>query len=477
VSGVIAVVVAGLLVALDLAVTAIARRVSPLEAVGDFLLVGVGGVIVGLVVGQLLSLVRRRVHDSLTDTGVSLVAPFVAFLPAEALHVSGVIAVVVAGLLVAHRAPLEQEPRARLVENSTWAALQYLLEGGVFALIGLELQTVFAGLHSSAGQLVAATVLVLAVVVVVRPLWIFGTSYLLHLALWSDQERPRPASLAVVSWAGIRGVVSLAAALSLPLDFPRRDLMLVVTVAVILGTLGAQGLSLPWVIRRLGVVPPDPRADDLQRAYAQERAAEAGVARLEELIAEENPPEEVSDRLRRLASLHTWIAWERLGDLSEAEPPTATYRRLRREMIQAERAVFVELRDSGELDEEVLRRVQLELDLEETLLSETEGSARAAQAPAGLLAGLFRRAKQLCEHLEAAPDLEPVDRPVCQDCVDAGLRWVHLRQCTACGRIGCCDSSIGRHADAHWRSSHHPVMRSAEPHESWRWCYIDRQVG
>ena len=126
--------------------------------------------------------------------------------------------------------------------------------------------------------------------------------------------------MAVVSWAGMRGVVSLAAALSLPLSIGRRDLLLFLAVVVIVGTLVAQGLTLPWVIRRLSVEPPDPRLDALQRASAQERATEAAVARLDELVAEEPVPAEVVERLRRLAELRTFIAWERLASRRRRHP-------------------------------------------------------------------------------------------------------------------------------------------------------------
>lgn len=462
------------LVSLRVAVAAVAGTFGVVNAGGQFVLASAGGIGVGLVVGWLLVRVRRHVVDARTDAAVSLVAPFIAFLPAEAIHASGVIAVVVAGLLVAHWSPVDQEPRARLVETSTWSTVQFVLEGAVFALIGLELRTIIEGISSTPGDLVIAVAVVLAAVVLVRPAWILGFAYVGRFTPW-EQRRPTDLrQLAALSWAGMRGVVSLAAALSLPFDFPHRDLLLAVTVAVIVGTLGLQGSTLPWLIRRLGIQPPDPRRDTLQRALAQERAADAATNRLNELIALEHPPPEIVERLQRLASLRAWIAWERLGDWSGGEPPTATYRRLRQEMIVAERQVLVGLRDGGEIDDELLRQVQRELDLEETLLAD-DGAGEVD--PGGMLEQLMPASPGTCIHLREAPDLPATPVEGCQECLALGMTWVHLRRCLACGHIGCCDSSVGHHATNHFEASHHAVMRSAEPGESWRWCYVDRILG
>jgi CPA1 family monovalent cation:H+ antiporter len=419
-----------------------------------------------------LSLVRHHVHDTLTDSALSLIAPFAAFIPAEEIHASGVIAVVVTALILAYRSPLDQDPRARLVEGATWDTLQFVLEGVVFALIGLQLRDVLQSLDTSAGELIAATAVVLALVLLVRPAWIFGSSWI----AWKLRRRQEPPwrPMAVVSWAGMRGVVSLAAALSLPLDIPRRGLLVFLTFIVIVGTLGLQGLSLPWVIRKLGIQPPDPRRDILQQAHAVEEAVNAAVERLHELDAIEGAPPAVVQRLEHLGELRTFITWERLGDAASATPPTATYRRLRREMILAERRVLVARRDAGELDEEVLRRVQRELDLEEALLDAAEDEQFE---PGGMLEELIPTSPTTCRHLDGATDLPRPAHIECEECAVLGWDWVHLRQCLDCGHVGCCDSSRGRHADAHHQHTSHPVMRSAEPGEAWRWCYIDRIVG
>jgi CPA1 family monovalent cation:H+ antiporter len=335
---------------------------------------------------------------------------------------------------------------------------------------------------------------------------VFGTTYLGRVSPWRTSGTPPLNQLAAVSWAGMRGVVSLAAALSLPLAIDRRGLLLVLTVVVIVGTLVVQGLTLPWVIRRLGVEPPDPRLDTLQRARAQELAGDAALARLHELETIERAPHEVIEALERKIEIGRFVVWERLADDSAATP-TQIYRRLRAEMIRAERDVLVQLRDSGELDEHLLRQVQQQLDLEDALLLHAFDEPDDRR---GRLDELIPPAPSSCDHLAAAAARRPAapdgagweasgtsEQPGgasasspdgdgsgaqpqgyrCEECLELGWTWVHLRQCLACDHIGCCDSSRGRHASGHYETIGHPVIRSIEPGEAWRWCFIDRVLG
>jgi CPA1 family monovalent cation:H+ antiporter len=181
------------------------------------------------------------------------------------------------------------------------------------------------------------------------------------------------------------------------------------------------------------------------------------------------------ERLRRLAELRTHIAWEGLAT-DMAVTPSATYRRLRAEMIRAERDVLVRLRDAGELDDEVLRRVQQELDLEDSMLAQADDAAPDHE---GMLEDLIPGGTSTCEHLRTATgvDAEPLPGAGCEECLALGWTWVHLRRCLTCGHVGCCDSSKGRHARVHYHETAHPVMRSIEPGEAWRWCFVDRVVG
>lgn len=353
---------------------------SVAEAAGRFLLASVGGVAVGVAVSWLLSRLRRHLDDPLVDNTVSLLTPFLAYLPAEAASASGVIAVVVTGLYLAHRGPLLLSYAARLQAQSVWRMVDFLLEGIVFLLIGLQLRRIIAGLPAvPAPRLAGYAAAVLGTVVLTRVAWVFPATYLPRRLSRRPRERdpsPRWQLPAVVSWAGPRGVVSLAAALAIPLTtrsgapFPQRNLILFLVFTVILGTLVLQGLSLPAVIRRLGL-HADPQRDTLAEAAARHAAARAARERLEELLADvkREPPADVVQRLRDETEVRSNAAWERLGERRDApETPAAAYRRLRREMLRAERAVFVRFRDEGRLDDEVLRRVQRDLDLEEAIL-------------------------------------------------------------------------------------------------------------
>lgn len=310
----------------------------------------------------------------------------------------------------------------------------------------------------------------------IRPVWIFLLTRVVRLLPWTGSGPIPTGALVVLSWAGMRGVVSLAAAQSLPEDFPRRDLVLFVTAVVIVGTLGAQGMSLPWVIRRAGITPPDPRQDALVVARAQEAAGDAALQRLDDIQQENGVPAHVYERIRQQIEYRTFAAWELLGDTARGEAPTRVFARIRTDLIAAERWVFIGLRDSGELDDEVLRRVQRRLDLEESLLDVLD---TAGDGNRGHQEVLPERSNPRCDDVRTASTVVPVADPAeCPDCIaEHRDDWVHLRICLQCGHIGCCDSSPARHADRHYHETAHRVMGSAEPGESWRWCYKHKVLG
>src|SRR6266542_3742018 len=373
------------LVAYRVAVAAAVSGVfSPAELSWRFALASVGGAVVGLAVALAVDWLRRRIDDPIIDNTMSLVAPFAAYLPAEVIGASGVLAVVVTGLYLGYQAPVTMTAASRLVSKSVWKVVEFLLQGTVFTLIGLQLREVLAGLRGyDPAVVVVAALAVAGAVVGVRFVWMFPVAYGTRL-LARSREDTAPRSWReplVVSWAGMRGVVSLAAAFALPLTvrsgapFPQRDLLLFLTFVIIGVTLVGQGVTMPALIRRLAIPGPDPTTDALQEASAQQQAASAALERLEALLRSERVPPGVAEQLRQRAEGRTLAAWERLGSPStgaEGFPtPSAAYRRLRREMLAAEREVLVRLRDNGRLDEEVQRRIQWELDLEEaTLLRE-----------------------------------------------------------------------------------------------------------
>jgi CPA1 family monovalent cation:H+ antiporter len=403
---------------------AVGAGMSVAHGVAVFLLAAGGGVAVGLAVGWCVHRVRLLLADPLMESAVGLVVPFGAYLVAEQLSASGVLAVVVAGLYLGHRAP-QGGFATRLQDDAVWRAADTVLEALVFGLIGLQLPVLVSAVPGSVPRLLLDGVLLAAAAIVVRPLWVFPMSYVRGALFPAARRRGRAERSgqadrpsrpgrpgrpgrgarvpwrypAVISWAGMRGVVSIAAAVALPLDFPDRDVVIFLAFVVTVATLLVQGLTLPYVIRLLGIRDTEAHTDLLAEAQAAHTAAQAALARLDELVAAAptdagadsgggagstgesggpvggpGPPEHIeriAQRLRGWVEHRSLGAWERLGRGADeiGEPPSAAFRRLRREMLAAERAAFIRFRDDRRIDDEVLRRVLHELDLEEALLS------------------------------------------------------------------------------------------------------------
>jgi CPA1 family monovalent cation:H+ antiporter len=466
------------LVALSAATAAITSSVTPVEVAWDFLLAAGGGLLVGLAATWLLAMVRRRITDPVLDTTLSFTAPFVAFLPAEAIHASGVLAVVVTGLLLGHKAPKLQSAASRLAETTNWRTVQFMLENAVFLLIGLQIRPILEAVGDSdlgVGPIALICAVVLAVTILVRIVYVMATVWTYrHGTARMRAHAWGYATGAVVSWAGMRGVVTLAAAFLLPEETPQREVLQLAAFVVVAGTLLIQGTTLSWLVARLRLPAPSPAEDALQAAALISKASRAGLERLDE-VRSPGDPEEVIHQLRERAELRVNGVWERLGrSQDEIEPPAATYRRLRLEMLGAERDVIVRARDHGFVDDEVLRAAMAAVDLEESLLDPVEDAGPDADGelrPAPIRAGD-------CEHLREAPAwLAPRTPDGCEECLRDGTTWVHLRLCLSCGHVGCCDSSVGRHASGHFAECSHPVMRSIEPGEAWRWCFVDELVG
>jgi monovalent cation/hydrogen antiporter len=462
------------LVALRMAVAAIGSTVTAWEVVADFTLATGGGIAVGIVVALVVGKIRQHVRDPLTDTSLSLATPFAAYLAAEQIHASGVLALVVTGLLLGHVAPRVQSASSRTIEQTNWTTIAFVLENTVFLLIGLQTATIvedLAGSTLSPDQITAATVAVVLAVVLLRPIWVFPATYVPRLVPAIARRDPAPPWTypAVISWAGMRGVVTLAAVFVLPADTPHREVLVLIALVVVGATLLLQGSTLPWVVRTLRLSGPDPAQDALHEAETYQRATNAGLARLGELDTAD-VAEGVVERLRQRAEDRVNAAWERLG--SEEETPAQAYARLRMEMLQAERDEVLEVRQEGVAPHEVLQRVLYELDIEETTVERIKGVDRSGRQQD------VRGGPRECEHLQAAQQLPQPGTPEgCEECLRDGTRWVHLRLCMQCGHVGCCDSSVHKHASAHFRETSHPVMRSFERGEAWRWCFVDRLVG
>ena len=377
-------------VALVLYRTAVAAAVmgsfSVSEAGLDFVLSSIGGVAIGLLVGWAIARVRWWVEDPLVEITISLFTGYAAYVPAEELGVSGILAVVAAGIYLGWHSPVMTAPRARLQAFSVWEVVPFLLNSVLFILIGLQLPTILEGLSGeySMGSVILYAALVGLTVIVTRLLWVFPKAYLprrlLPRRLRELDPYPPWQHVVVIGYTGMRGAVSLAAALSLPLTieggapFPERDLILFLTFCVILVTMVPQGLSLPFIIRRLDLAG-DVAEEEREEIEARRLAAEAGLARIDELTEEEWVPEQTVERMRDLYEFRRRRFAARLtgqpenGEDGDAyEEHSQAYQRFRRELLGAEREELLRLRDQGRLSDEARRRIERDLDLEDARL-------------------------------------------------------------------------------------------------------------
>jgi len=345
-----------------------------LGGVGMFVLAAVGGVVVGFVVAWVVHRIRRKLDDSQVESALGLVVPFGVYLLAESLHSSGVLAVVVAGIYLGYRSP-ESGYATRLQDQAVWQASDTILESVVFALIGLQ-ATAVVDAAGAGVELIGYGLIVTAAAVLARPVWVFPATYLpraLFRGMRKNDPYPPWQVPAVISWTGMRGVVTLAAAFVIPPTVPERDTLVFLAFFVTVATLLLHGLTLPMVIRLLRVRATPTITDVLAEAQAQQAAAQAGIARLDELTADEaedSPAGHAAMKLRHMTQMRANSVWEQLGrpEAETGEAPSTVYRRLRREMLRTSRSEFVARRDAGDIDDEVLRRVMRELDLEEATL-------------------------------------------------------------------------------------------------------------
>jgi CPA1 family monovalent cation:H+ antiporter len=338
----------------------------------------VGGVAIGVVVGFLIAELRRRLDNPPLEVTIALMTGYFAFIPANAAEASGVLAVVTAGIYLGWRTPELTSVQTRLQGVAVWEILVFVINALLFALVGLQLSRILDALTGhSAGELTWYALLVTGTVVAVRLAWVPVFTYLPRWAFGGLREQDPAPPLShpiVIAWSGMRGAVSLAAALALPLTtdagtpFPQRDLIVFLTFCVILGTLVVQGLSLPLVIR--GFRLESDRLDEKEDAKARIQAAEAALARLEELVDEDWVREDTAERLRGLYNFRRSRFASRFAaeDNGAIEERSLNYQRLRRELLEAERSAIVELRRSGVIDDAVMRRLQRDLDLEDARL-------------------------------------------------------------------------------------------------------------
>ena len=338
------------------------------ESTVDFVVVSVGGLAVGAIVGAIVTRTLHRTADPIIEVIISLLAPATAYVAAEQVGVSGVLATVVAGLITGQRAARVLSPDARLMGSGVWQTLIWLINAFVFMLIGLQLPAILREVLAlyRPEQLAGLGLAIIVTVIVSRIVWVYPATYLPRFLSAKIRERdPYPPARAVfiVSWAGMRGVVSLAAAFALPPDFPSRHLILFLTFCVILATLVGQGLSLPWLIRHLGVLASSGRDDE--EVHARLAAVEAALRRLEEL------KHDYADHLPLIEQLRDEYEHEASHVMPKpgAEPDEATrelldHRAIRNAVLVAQREAVIALRDDGVINDETLRAIERDLDLE-----------------------------------------------------------------------------------------------------------------
>jgi monovalent cation/hydrogen antiporter len=371
---------ASALVAYRVAVAAaVGGSFSLLDASLEFVGAAAGGVAIGLAVGYVVAAIRRRLEDPTTEITISLFTGYAAYLPASELGLSGVLAAVTAGIYLGWRASELISPTTRLQAFGTWEVLSFLVNAVLFMLIGLQLPLVVDGLSGLPWQEpVGYAALVAAAVIATRFLWVFTVPYVIRALDRRPQQRLRRTtaqSRVVVAWSGMRGAVSLAAALALPLEtdagapLPDRDLVLFITFAVILVTVVGQGLTLPGLVRwlRVGDDGDDEGAEELR---ARLTTAKAAIDSLDQLESEEWTRDDTIERVRALYEFRKRRFAAQAGKIEDdgIEDRSLTYQRMMHVIFSAQRQALIGLRNQGDISSEVMRRIERELDLEESRL-------------------------------------------------------------------------------------------------------------
>jgi|SRR6185312_5482166 len=364
------------LLALEFGIAMVVRDQTPTISGGLLRLIYliVAGLVVGLVTGWIVNHLERRIDHGPIEIAISILVPYVAYLGAEAIHSSGVLAVVACGLFLARRSSEFFSPGVRLQVWSVWEALTFILNGLVFVMIGLQLPYVLNGIHNyNLRTLVLYGALFSALLIALRLIWIYPGAFLAHLIrkhlLHQNVQMPRPSGIAIVGWTGMRGVIALAAAISLPQTlnngspFPERNLIIFLAFSVIFVTLVLQGLTLPPLVRLLGLSEaPGPNAEE---ETARREMVQAGLVYLEKSRQEDEA---------EFAAVYDDLAGhyqERLTALSEIENRESAFKQhkhfaqLSHQLLRVERQTAVRLRNQGRINDEILRELERELDLRE----------------------------------------------------------------------------------------------------------------
>ncbi|GAA0996871.1 cation:proton antiporter [Subtercola frigoramans] len=410
---------------------AVGALASPWAGVLDFVYAVVVAIAIGLVVGFVTVFIRSKLNDPVLDTAISFAVPFAAFMPAEGIGASGVLAVVIAGLYTGHAAPSAFSAQSRISDRINWRTVQFFLENGVFLLIGLEIRTLIDNVNDESSPLgvwesIGIGLLTTVALILLRFLWagplVLGLRLraqraektTLRSRLFLDYVRSQPVTGprqarrrriaersytrrrsdlqqlrnegidwrggVVIGWSGMRGVVTLAAAQSLPENTPYRDQLILIAFTVAVVTLVVQGGTLPWVIRLVGIQGIDVAEDRRELARLLDEISGEGLQVLDDparALGEESPVDpDVVERVRQTSFLRTESAWERSLELTAGtdETPHRVYRELRLAVVEAERAALLDARSRGAYASRILAEAQAMLDVEETRLRPRTGT-------------------------------------------------------------------------------------------------------
>ena len=342
---------------------------SLMDAGWDFLWKAAGGIAVGLAVGWVIIQVRKRLDDPLVENTIGLLSGYAAYVPAEHLELSAVLAAVTVGCYVGWQAPKIASPATRLQGFGMWELLVFLMNAFLFTLIGLQLPVI---LDTFEPEWLGYAVAVSVAVVLTRLVWNHSLVWVIRAIDRRESQRARRGDWqgrTIVGWAGMRGAVSLAAALALPFDFEQRDLLIFITFAVIFVTLVLQGLTLPPLIRMLGVLD-DGTEEEHEELKARLYATKAALARIEELAPEEWTRDDTIERMRGGYEYRKRRLAARAGKIEDEgfEDRSVAYQTLVREVLEAQRREIVRLRNEGTISNDVMHRLERELDLEDQRL-------------------------------------------------------------------------------------------------------------
>jgi monovalent cation/hydrogen antiporter len=376
------------LLALQFGIAAIVSNQSFSAAAGilRFAYLGIGGIAVGFALSIIVERFEREIDDGPIEIAISILVPYAAYFAAEELRTSGVLAVVTCGLYLSRKSDQFFSPGVRIEARAVWQALTFVLNGIVFVLIGVQLPSILAGIRSySLRSLILDGALFALVVIALRLIWIYPSAriaWIIRTRILHHRLEPPPLrAIFIAGWTGLRGVIALAAAMSLPSvlangqPFPNRDLIIFLTYCVILATLVGQGLTLPPLIRLLGLESAQPV--DQEEFEARREILEGALGRLEDLRKQDagtftDVYDDVAQHYRtRLGTLRG----EGSDQHGTTRAHTQLYDQLSRELVRLERRIAVDLRNQGRISDEALRRVLYELDLNETRLAAVEDGA------------------------------------------------------------------------------------------------------